>query len=320
MARLWRRWRKEVSRRLTIMVIPHGIARPRQMSFSLPFLAILFVSWTALTGWAGFLASERFDYWRARVSSHYLKLKLAYMTKQLNESRAMLDEVKSLETELRTLMGLGSRDAIIQTDSTPPRSSPFRALGGPSVADARALEKMLQAPRQEISFDEIGREVQALRAEAELRIASVQQLSEKISTERQIYKATPNLWPVAGYLTSHYGMRLHPIDGFRESHQGLDIAGPAGSPIRSAADGEVKLAGWAGGYGNVVVIDHGMGYSTRYGHNRLLLVKKGDRVKRGQTIALMGQTGKATGPHCHYEVWYNGRAVNPYRFLKKHTS
>ncbi len=320
MARLWRRWRKEVSRRLTIMVIPHGMARPRQMSFSLPFLAILFVSWTALTGWAGFLASERFDYWRARVSSHYLKLKLSYMTKQLNESRAMLDEVKSLETELRTLMGLGSRDAIIQTEGPPERSSPYRALGGPSAADARALDQMLQSSRHEISFEQIGREVQALRAEAELRIASVQQLSEKISTERQIYKATPNLWPVSGYLTSHYGMRLHPIDGFRESHQGLDIAGPAGSPIRAAAEGEVKLAGWAGGYGNVVVIDHGMGYSTRYGHNRLLLVKKGDVVKRGQTIALMGQTGKATGPHCHYEVWYNGRAVNPFRFLKKHTS
>jgi murein DD-endopeptidase MepM/ murein hydrolase activator NlpD len=320
MARLWRRWRKEANRRLTIMVIPHGISRPRQISLPLPFLAILFVSWTVITGWAGFAASERFDYWRAKVNSHFLKLKLAYLNNEVNQSRAMLDEVKTLETELRTMIGLGSRDAIIQSDlpETSPAISP--SLGGPSEDDAAALERALHTGIPEMSFEDIARSIRALRSETETRLAGVRNLNIEIATKREAYRVTPNMWPVSGYLTSHFGSRLSPIDGFRESHRGMDIAGPAGSSIRVTADGVVKLAGWAGGYGNVVVVDHGLGYSTRYGHNRQVLVKTGDRVKRGQVIALMGETGKATGPHCHYEVWYNGRAVNPSRFLIKHTS
>ncbi|MBL8022851.1 MAG: peptidoglycan DD-metalloendopeptidase family protein [Elusimicrobia bacterium] len=320
MARVWRRWQKEANRRLTIMVIPHGVARPRQISLPIPFLAVLFVSWTVLTGWAGFAASERFDYWRARVNSHFLKMKLTYLNNQVSQSRAMMDEVKTLEAELRTLIGLGSREAIIQTDPPSNLSGPPTSLGGPSLEDANALERSLQSGIPEIRFEEMARSIRALRSEAEERLAGVRALNHEIDSKRKIYRATPNLWPVSGYLTSHFGSRLSPIDGFRESHQGMDIAGPEGSPIRVTADGVVKLAGWAGGYGNVVVVDHGLGYSTRYGHNRQVVVKTGDRVKRGQVIALMGQTGKATGPHCHYEVWYNGHAVNPSKFLIKHTS
>jgi murein DD-endopeptidase MepM/ murein hydrolase activator NlpD len=320
MARVWRRWQKEANRRMTVMVIPHGGSRPRQISLPMPFLALLFVSWTALTAWAGFAASDRFDYWRAKVNSHFLEMKLSYLKNQVNQSRAMLDEVKALETELRAMLRLGSRDAIIQTDSTSPRSSTDQSLGGPSLSDAQALEHRLESKISDFSFEDTAQEIRALRSEAEARISSSRLLSDQISEERLVYRSTPNLWPVSGYLTSHFGSRLSPIDGFRESHQGMDIAGPAGSSIRATADGVVKLAGWAGGYGNVVVVDHGLGYSTRYGHNRQVFVKTGDRVKRGQVIALMGQTGRATGPHCHYEVWYNGRAMNPARFLKKHST
>ncbi len=176
MARLWRRWHKEANRRLTIMVIPHGVARPRQISLPLPFLVLLFVSWTALTAWAGFAASDRFDYWRAKVNSHFLQMKLAYLSNQVNQSRAMLDEVKGLEAELRTMLGLGSRDAIIQTDSAPPRSNE-RSLGGPSVSDARALEHRLASKMTDMSFEEIAQEVRALRFEAEARIESSRRLS-----------------------------------------------------------------------------------------------------------------------------------------------
>lgn len=321
MDRLVRQWRKEISRRLTIMVIPHGIARPRQLSFSVPFVAFMFFAWTAFTGWAGMIASERFDYWRAKANTHFLKLKLEFFNKQLNESRAMLDEVKELESELRSLMALGSRDAIIQTEAlrAPAAASETRASGGPTLADAAVLERMLNG-NADFSFDDIAKDIQTLRREAETRLAGARDIAQKIETERQLYKSTPNLWPALGYLTSHFGNRLSPIDGFVEAHKGMDIAGPPGTPIRATADGVVKLAGWAGGYGKVIVVDHGMGYSTRYGHNRQILVKNGDRVKRGQIIATMGETGNATGPHCHYEVWYNGRAINPGKFLKKHTS
>ncbi len=304
------------------MVIPHGIASPRQLSFSVPFLAFIFAFWTGITGWAGYLASQRFDYWRAKAEAHFLKLKVDYFSGQLTRSRAMLDEVKQLEGELRSLVGLGSRDAIIQAENTPQplESGSGQGTGGPTLRDTQALQTMLEGEPRNISFEEISREIRDLRSEAELRLASVQSLSQRISEERRLFRSTPNIWPANGYLTSHFGSRLSPTHGFEESHKGMDIAGPAGCPVRATADGTVRLAGWAGGYGNVVVLDHGFGYSTRYGHNRQLLVNNGERVRRGQIIALMGETGNATGPHCHYEVWYNGRAVNPGKFLKRYSS
>jgi ABC-type multidrug transport system fused ATPase/permease subunit len=222
----------------------------------------------------------------------------------------------------RTLIGLGSRDAIIQAENSPQplEGTSNQGTGGPSLADAQALQSLLEGKTRDMSFEEISKEIQDLRAEAEVRLASVQSLSQRITEERALFRSTPNIWPTNGYLTSHFGPRLSPTHGFEENHKGMDIAGPAGSPVRVTADGVVKLARWAGGYGKVVVVDHGFGYSTRYGHNRQLLVQAGERVRRGQIVALMGETGNATGPHCHYEVWYNGRAVNPGKFLKRPSS
>lgn len=328
MSRLLRRWQKDLDRRMTIMVIPHGTAAPRQVSFSVPFLALLFLAWTGVTGWAGFMASERFDYWRARANTHFLKLKLQYFTAQLHQSRATLDEVKEMEGELRTLIGLGSREAIIQAEGAlrPLESAPViseervPATGGPSALDAAVLQSMLDGKAPNINIEDVGQEVLRLRTEAEHRLASVKALRARIDEERRIFRATPNIWPVNGYLTSHFGPRLSPIYGYEQSHKGMDIAGPSGTPVRATADGTVRVAGWGGGYGRVVVIDHGYGFSTRYGHNRQILVKSGDRVTRGQIIALMGETGNATGPHVHYEVWHNGRAMNPGKFMKEHSS
>jgi murein DD-endopeptidase MepM/ murein hydrolase activator NlpD len=297
------------------MVIPHGGSRPKQFSFSLPLVAALFLAWTGLTGWAGYVASQRFDYWRARANSYLLTVKLQYFAEQPKSSREMIGEVKAMDQELRTLLGLGSRDAIIQTDAPAQRPG----AGGPTLGDAAELERTLAgAPDTELSFEKISEQFAALRAEAQRRKDSFHEINRKIIEERRLYRATPNLWPVNGYLTSGFGQRISPFSGFTESHKGLDIADAPGTPVRATADGVVMMAGWAGGYGKVVVIDHGYGYSTRYGHNRQVLVKPGDRVKRGQIVALVGETGNATGPHCHYEVWYQGRALNPTRFLRHH--
>lgn len=322
MSRLGRQWRKEFNRRLTIMVVPHGTSRPRQISFSVPFLVFLFVLWSGLTGWSGYVSSRHFDYWRARVDAHFLKLKVDFFNNQLTQSRAMLDEVKQLEQELRTLIGMGSRDAIIQAENTPQpltESLPSGA-GGPTREDSQTLDRLLRGDPREMSFEDITREIQTLHEEARQRLASAQDLNSRIIEERHLYRATPNMWPLNGYLTSHFGPRLSPTHGNEETHRGMDIAAPPGSPVRATADGVVRLARWSGGYGNVVVIDHGYGYSTRYGHNRQLLVNEGDKVRRGQLIALVGTTGNSTGPHCHYEVWYNGRVINPSRFLKRPSS
>lgn len=119
-----------------------------------------------------------------------------------------------------------------------------------------------------------------------------------------------------GRITSNYGVRADPFHGHAAEHRGVDVGAPEGSPIRAAADGVVRRAGSRGGYGNAVEIDHGDGTSTLYAHARDLKVREGDRVARGQEIATVGATGRATGPHLHFEVRVDDRPVHPKRVLR----
>jgi murein DD-endopeptidase MepM/ murein hydrolase activator NlpD len=304
-----RPWWKELNRRLTIMVVPHGTARPRQITFSVPFTLFLFVLWTGFTGWSAYIASQKFDYWRAKANAHLMRIKVDYFAGQLKHSQEMLDEVKVMDRQLRTLLNMGSHEAIVQ-------SADDQASGGPTPLDEALLSQALQGQLAEPALRDISSQVNQLRRGIQVRVDSFKEISGRIDQERRTFRYTPRGWPVNGYLTSPFGHRIHPLTGLPEFHDGLDIAGPPGTPIRATADGVVQLAGWASGYGKVVVIDHlYAGYSTRYGHNRQLLVRRGDRVKRGQIICLMGETGDATGPHCHYEVRINGKPLNPRPYL-----
>jgi murein DD-endopeptidase MepM/ murein hydrolase activator NlpD len=118
--------------------------------------------------------------------------------------------------------------------------------------------------------------------------------------------------PVAGArMTSGYGLRRHPINGGVRMHSGVDLAAPTGTPVRAASDGVVALAGWRGGYGLAVELDHGQTLVTRYAHLSRLAVQRGQRVRRGELIGFVGSTGRSTGPHLHYEVWFQARTVAP---------
>jgi murein DD-endopeptidase MepM/ murein hydrolase activator NlpD len=120
------------------------------------------------------------------------------------------------------------------------------------------------------------------------------------------------IWPLRGPITSRFGFRVHPLFGRRHFHTGVDIAAAYGSPARAAFDGTVLYAGWYGGYGKLVVLDHGQGMSTLYGHLSAILVKVGQRVSRDDVVGRVGSTGYSTGPHLHYEVRYNGRPIDPH--------
>ncbi len=122
-------------------------------------------------------------------------------------------------------------------------------------------------------------------------------------------------WPCSGTITSEQGWRIHPIFGYMKYHSGMDIGVAYGTPIKAAASGTVIMASWYGGYGYCVIIDHGNGLSTLYGHNSSLHVSYGQKVSRGQTIASAGSTGNSTGPHCHFEVRVNGNVTNPRNYL-----
>lgn len=124
-------------------------------------------------------------------------------------------------------------------------------------------------------------------------------------------------WPVSGYnsISSYYGYRIHPIFNTKKYHAGIDIPAPTGTAIKAASDGIVISSGWQGGYGKAVVVSHGNGLVTLYGHNSTLKVSEGDYVSKGDTIALCGSTGYSTGPHCHFEVRVNGATVDPLGYL-----
>lgn len=130
-----------------------------------------------------------------------------------------------------------------------------------------------------------------------------------------LFTLTPSLWPVEGLLTSDFGIRSSPFTGMPKMHEGIDIAAIDGTPIFAPADGVVLFAGPKGGYGNAVILEHGSGISTLYGHTSDFFVREGEKVKRGQIIAAVGSTGASTGPHLHYEVHVNGVPTDPMNFL-----
>lgn len=144
---------------------------------------------------------------------------------------------------------------------------------------------------------------------------SMGDLPNKPVNQADGFAAKPSIWPTSGEITSTFGWRASPWGEGRELHPGLDIANSMGTPIAATADGVVVQSGPAGGYGNVVQIDHGNGIETIYGHNSRLAVNVGQVVKKGQIIAYMGSTGRSTGPHAHYEVRVNGVAVDPMPYL-----
>jgi len=120
-----------------------------------------------------------------------------------------------------------------------------------------------------------------------------------------------------GWISSYYGMRTNPFTGKLQFHKGMDFASKSGSNVQAVAGGVVTWSSKRYGYGNLVEINHGNGYVTRYGHNKENLVQVGDTVKKGQSISLMGSTGRSTGPHVHFEVLKNGRQINPQRFVQR---
>lgn len=140
-------------------------------------------------------------------------------------------------------------------------------------------------------------------------------LTELIAYERKL-DHTPSKWPVTTSIASWFGRRFHPVLKKAKDHEGVDLVAPYGTKIRAAADGTVSFAGWEGGYGYLVKINHGYGYETRYGHNSKNLVYVGQTVRKGQVICISGRSGVVTGPHLHYEVRINGKPVNPVPFLR----
>lgn len=145
--------------------------------------------------------------------------------------------------------------------------------------------------------------------------SGLQVMRGDVDRRNRLAAATPSIWPTKGWLTSAIGKRSDPFTDEQKSHEGLDISADKGTPVYATADATVKTASYQGAYGNLVELDHGFGLETRYGHLSQFSVKPGASVKRGDLIGRVGATGRATGPHLHYEVRVNGRLLNPLQLL-----
>ncbi|MCP4694110.1 MAG: M23 family metallopeptidase [Desulfobacterales bacterium] len=158
-------------------------------------------------------------------------------------------------------------------------------------------------------------QVKLLDQAAQLQHQGFDSLVGVLQNQQNLLASTPAIWPVKGWVTSTFGRRKSPFTGLREFHKGLDIATRKGTPIIAPADGVVSAVGTKGFLGKMIAVDHGHGIVTRFGHLQKALKKRGDKVKRGDVIALVGATGRVTGPHVHYEVRLNGLPVNPKKYI-----
>ncbi len=207
--------------------------------------------------------------------------------------------------------------AVVETKKAEQEEARGIAEGKEQTLQNKLKEKEELTIALEKDIEKYKQVYEAARKEEESLKASVApELSKSTPTEK--YTGGIFCWPAPSYtrISSPYGYRNHPIYKTKKFHSGIDLAAPGGSNILAASDGVVVRAGWNGGYGNCVIIDHGGGVSTLYGHARKLLVTKGQQVTRGQVIALVGTTGASTGNHLHFEVLLNGKTTDPMPYLK----
>lgn len=202
--------------------------------------------------------------------------------------------------------GQGGEEEFVPADLD---AADGRRSAGASAARGAA------APQQGDRVSLLRRAAERLGHVADARALSLKELVQELEDKHQRLAASPAIWPARGWLTSGFGARISPFTGRRQFHAGIDIASAPGTQVVAPASGRVEFVGAKGPLGNCVQIDHGYGIVTQYGHNQKILVKRGDVVERGQVIARVGNTGRSTGPHLHYTVEVNGKAVNPIDFI-----
>ncbi len=225
--------------------------------------------------------------------------------KQIGELQARILRLDAQNQRLSKLAGIKSgADPISQRLPV----NELLGQGGPLVKDSPLSEEDLKTT------------IEHMAADLDLRDEYQGKLEAKLLLNSVLREMLPNSSPVeVAYSSSSYGWRIDPMSGHRAFHEGLDFPAAVGTPVFAAADGIVTMATQTSDYGNLLKIDHGSGLETRYAHNSSLLVKPGERVMKGQKIALIGSTGRSTGPHLHYEIRLNGNPLDPREYLRNHS-
>jgi murein DD-endopeptidase MepM/ murein hydrolase activator NlpD len=329
-------------KRLLIKIIPHHTESIYKLEISHLHLAIgaactLLLSAALMMSHVGAVrAAEAKVQTLQRVDAQQRR-QLADMSRQTQSMWKRLKLLQQNEKEIRSLSGIGAKKAAVHsapakaasTTAVSPASARSRPVamvrgnasqpiwdaiaawvtqdraGGP-VTFASESEQLVQLNAQ---LNQVWVDEALLRADAQA--AADARVAASVAHQRYL-DGIPSLWPTDGYVSSGFGYRTYPDVGF---HPGLDIVNDYGAPVYATASGTVQEAGWDGGYGYKITIDHGNGFVTWYGHNSRLLVSAGQTVRKGQEIAEIGATGFATGPHCHYEILQWGTPIDPTPYL-----
>lgn len=253
------------------------------------------------------LPTTEFRHWNEALARQQHEL-TATKSQAQADAHALARKIAQLQADLLRLDAAGSRmTQIAGIDSKEFNFNQPAPMGGPETPP------VTQPP----VMDDVMASLDRLSERLSNRRRELQVLEDILLTSRLQKEVKPSGWPVMdGYISSGYGERTDPFTGLLSFHPGIDFAAPRGTHVDAVAAGIVTYAGPDAGYGNLVEINHGNGYATRYGHNEKILVHVGQRVHKGQPIALVGSTGRSTGPHCHFEVLLNGRSVNPQRYVE----
>jgi murein DD-endopeptidase MepM/ murein hydrolase activator NlpD len=283
------------ARRYTVLILPHARARFRKFHVNRGFV-VAAVAGIALLAVAGLVLPHQV----------FKVLSQADEIESLRQSNAALAQAKARMEEsmdeLNQRLGRYETQAMVLAEELGIDSLPSGEPAAGGASDAA-------------DYDVLGEDFRAMSGRAARLDRSFQQIDEAWQERVRMLASTPNMMPVRGWFSHGYGWRKDPFTGKRAFHRGVDIVAPGGTPIKAPADGVITAAARDGGYGKKVDISHGYGYVTRHAHMSEILVKPGQRVRRGDLIGRVGSTGRSTSPHLHYELFRDGRRVNPWAYL-----
>jgi hypothetical protein len=330
--------REPTTQTLTVLVV--GDERSPMRRFQIPrekakrFMAlgavVAFLLTFALVDWVR-LRLEAVDVDRLSAETATQRELVESVAGSLEELESELERLREFERKVRVIADLpesrtlgvgGPEEQGAQGGGLDPAGGGQVAVPGPSPISTTHLapelvpdSRMAQNHVHPAALGRVTRKAKRLVPHTSARLTSMKDLVEQLHGKSQRLAATPSIWPAEGWMTSSFGYRVSPFTGKRQFHAGIDVAANLGTEIVAPAEGKVVSAGKRGALGQRVVIDHGYGVRTTYGHLEKFFVGVGDRVKRGHRIASVGSTGRSTGPHLHYAIEVNGKARNPLDYI-----
>ncbi|WDP93027.1 MAG: M23 family metallopeptidase [Desulfobacter sp.] len=277
-------------------------------------MALLFLGFGAALSYIGhdyyLLKKKSFD--NASLG-RTIALQKEELRNQRRQVQTFAKDIETLKGQVRSLVRLEDQVRLIADIEKTGNSSGLIGIGG--IPENDLLHDISLETRHNTLIREMHQQVAQVQNAADKKKLDFNDLIDKLEKKKNILAATPSIKPVNGWITSRFGYRKSPFTGKKDFHSGLDISNRKGTKIIATANGKVTYADRKMYYGNLVTIDHGYGKATRYAHLKEILVKRGQKVKRGDVIATLGNTGQSTGPHLHYEVRINGAPVNPLKYI-----